>query len=110
MFRSLLLNANRSNTGTVFGQCFRVMNESFTLRSFSAKSKPKRTVDVILVDDVDKLGIKGQQIAVRKGYARNFLFPLKKCVPFTEQSREAIPPPSVSAESFPSSFSLSFSY
>jgi large subunit ribosomal protein L9 len=32
-------------------------------------------VDVILKHDVDKLGLRGEVVAVARGYARNFLFP-----------------------------------
>jgi large subunit ribosomal protein L9 len=32
-------------------------------------------MDVILLDDVDKLGLRGDVVSVARGYARNFLFP-----------------------------------
>src|SRR5258707_3304194 len=34
-------------------------------------------MDVILRDDVDKLGLKGEVVSVARGYARNFLLPRK---------------------------------
>ena len=34
-------------------------------------------MDVILLDDVDKLGLRGDVVSVARGYARNFLFPRK---------------------------------
>ncbi|MBV8480093.1 MAG: 50S ribosomal protein L9 [Actinobacteria bacterium] len=32
-------------------------------------------MDVILLDDVDKIGLRGDVVSVARGYARNFLFP-----------------------------------
>ena len=32
-------------------------------------------MEVILLDDVDKLGLRGEVVSVARGYARNFLFP-----------------------------------
>jgi large subunit ribosomal protein L9 len=34
-------------------------------------------MDIILLKDVDKLGIRGEVASVSDGYARNFLFPRK---------------------------------
>jgi large subunit ribosomal protein L9 len=34
-------------------------------------------MDVILLDDVDKVGLRGDVVSVARGYARNFLFPRK---------------------------------
>ena len=32
-------------------------------------------MDVILLEDVDKVGLRGDVVSVARGYARNFLFP-----------------------------------
>jgi len=32
-------------------------------------------MDVILREDVDKIGLRGDVVSVARGYARNFLFP-----------------------------------
>jgi len=40
-------------------------------------------VDVILLQDVEKLGLRGDVVAVARGYARNFLLPRKLAEPAT---------------------------
>ncbi len=40
-------------------------------------------MEVILEQDVEKLGTRGQIVAVADGYARNYLFPRKLAVPAT---------------------------
>jgi len=34
-------------------------------------------MDVILLQDVDKLGVRGDVVGVARGYARNYLLPRK---------------------------------
>ena len=41
-------------------------------------------MEVILVQDVEKLGKSGDRVKVRDGYSRNYLFPMKLAVPATE--------------------------
>ena len=41
-------------------------------------------MEVILVQDVEKLGKAGDRVKVRDGYSRNYLFPKKLAVPTTE--------------------------
>ena len=41
-------------------------------------------MEVILVQDVDKLGKAGERVKVREGYSRNFLLPRRLAVPVTE--------------------------
>ncbi len=40
-------------------------------------------MDVILLSDVDKLGLRGEVVSVARGYARNFLLPRKLAEPAT---------------------------
>ena len=40
-------------------------------------------MEVILLDNVGKLGVLGDKVTVKSGYARNFLFPQAKAVPAT---------------------------
>ena len=40
-------------------------------------------MEVILLDNVGKLGALGDKVTVKAGYARNFLFPQAKAVPAT---------------------------
>lgn len=45
-------------------------------------------MQVILLDKIGNLGSLGDQVAVKAGYARNFLFPQGKAVPATKQNVE----------------------
>jgi len=47
-------------------------------------------MDVILREDVDKLGTRGQLVKVTPGYARNFLLPKRLAVPATESNKKII--------------------
>jgi large subunit ribosomal protein L9 len=45
-------------------------------------------MEVILLQDVDKLGIRGQTVTVADGYGRNFLLPKKMAVQATPHNRK----------------------
>ena len=45
-------------------------------------------MEVILLQDVDRLGIRGQVVSVANGYGRNFLLPRKIAVQATLQNRK----------------------
>jgi large subunit ribosomal protein L9 len=47
-------------------------------------------MEVILREDIEKLGDRGQVVKVAPGYARNFLLPRKLAVPATESNRKII--------------------
>jgi large subunit ribosomal protein L9 len=47
-------------------------------------------MDVILREDIDKLGHRGELVKVAPGYARNFLLPKKLAVPATEANRKIV--------------------
>jgi len=47
-------------------------------------------MEVILRDDIEKLGTRGQLVNVAAGYARNYLFPKKLAVPATEANQKII--------------------
>lgn len=47
-------------------------------------------MDVILKEDVDKLGTRGQLVKVASGYARNFLLPKRLAVPATDSNKKII--------------------
>ena len=47
-------------------------------------------MDVILREDIDKLGNRGQLVKVAAGYARNFLLPSRKAVAATESNRKIV--------------------
>jgi large subunit ribosomal protein L9 len=47
-------------------------------------------MQVILHEDVDKLGARGQVVEVATGYARNYLIPQKLAVPVTPQNLKAL--------------------
>ncbi len=47
-------------------------------------------MEVILRQDVEKLGSRGQVVKVAPGYARNFLLPNKIAVPATDANRKIV--------------------
>jgi large subunit ribosomal protein L9 len=47
-------------------------------------------MEVILREDVDKLGSRGQVVRVAAGYARNFLLPKKLAVTATESNKKIV--------------------
>ncbi len=47
-------------------------------------------MEVILREDVDKLGSRGQLVKVADGYARNYLLPKRLAVPATEANRKIV--------------------
>jgi large subunit ribosomal protein L9 len=47
-------------------------------------------MDVILREDIDKLGTRGQVVKVAPGFARNFLLPRKLAVAATEANKKII--------------------
>jgi large subunit ribosomal protein L9 len=47
-------------------------------------------MEVILREDIDKLGTRGQLVKVAPGYARNFLLPKKMAVPATEANKKIV--------------------
>ena len=47
-------------------------------------------MEVILREDIDKLGARGQVVKVSPGYARNFLLPRKLAVAATESNKKII--------------------
>src|SRR5512145_959925 len=47
-------------------------------------------MEVILREDVEKLGNRGQIVKVAAGYARNFLLPKRLAVPATEANKKIV--------------------
>jgi len=47
-------------------------------------------MDLILREDVDKVGVRGQVVHVAAGYARNFLLPKKLAVAATEANKKIV--------------------
>ncbi len=47
-------------------------------------------MDVILREDIDNLGARGQVVQVAAGYARNFLLPKRKAVVATESNKKIV--------------------
>jgi len=47
-------------------------------------------MEVILRDEIDKLGARGQVVNVAAGYARNYLFPRKLAVPATAANKKIV--------------------
>ncbi len=47
-------------------------------------------MEVILREDIEKLGARGQVVKVADGYARNFLLPRRLAVPATEANKKIV--------------------
>jgi large subunit ribosomal protein L9 len=47
-------------------------------------------MEIILREDIDKLGNRGQVVKVADGYARNYLLPKKLAVPATESNKKIV--------------------
>ena len=47
-------------------------------------------MEIILREDVDKLGARGQVVKVANGYARNYLLPKRLAVPATESNKKIV--------------------
>jgi large subunit ribosomal protein L9 len=47
-------------------------------------------MDVILREDIDKLGLRGQMVKVAAGYARNYLLPKRLAVAATESNKKIV--------------------
>lgn len=47
-------------------------------------------MEVILREDIEKLGTRGQVVKVAEGFARNFLLPRRLAVPATEANRKIV--------------------
>ena len=47
-------------------------------------------MEVILREDIDNLGTRGEVVKVAPGYARNFLLPRKLAVPATESNKKIV--------------------
>ena len=47
-------------------------------------------MEVILREDIDKLGSRGEIVRVAPGYARNFLLPRRMAVPATEANKKIV--------------------
>lgn len=55
-------------------------------RGFAVRNR--RVLEIILMEDNEKLGMKGEVISVRPGYGRNWLIPQKLAVYATPENRE----------------------
>jgi large subunit ribosomal protein L9 len=47
-------------------------------------------MEIILREDIEKLGTRGQVVKVASGYARNFLLPKRLAVPATDANRKIV--------------------
>ena len=50
----------------------------------------KRTMEIILIQDVDNLGAKNEVVKVKNGYARNFLFPRQLAVESSPSNKKQL--------------------
>eukprot|EP01121_Diplochlamys_sp_Union-15-3_P011704 TRINITY_DN3422_c0_g1_i3.p1 TRINITY_DN3422_c0_g1~~TRINITY_DN3422_c0_g1_i3.p1 ORF type:complete len:101 (+),score=4.95 TRINITY_DN3422_c0_g1_i3:43-345(+) len=77
IFRKTILN-KRSKLGT---------NNQLRFASSKKPNRLRRT-SIILTEDVETLGQKGEILEVAPGYARNYLFPKKFAVNATEDTKQ----------------------
>ena len=49
-------------------------------------------MEIILLQDVEKLGLRGEVVDVKRGYARNFLIPQQKALEITPATMRRIWP------------------
>jgi large subunit ribosomal protein L9 len=47
-------------------------------------------MEIILREDIDNLGVRGEVVKVASGYARNFLLPKKLAVPATDANKKIV--------------------
>jgi large subunit ribosomal protein L9 len=47
-------------------------------------------MEIILREDVEKVGVRGAVVKVADGYARNYLFPKRLAVPATESNKKIV--------------------
>ena len=47
-------------------------------------------MEIILREDIENLGIRGEVVKVAPGYARNFLLPKKLAVPATDANKKIV--------------------
>ena len=47
-------------------------------------------MEILLIENVSKLGVRGDVVTVKDGYARNFLLPRKKALPVTAGNKRQI--------------------
>src|SRR5580704_10092215 len=62
---------------------------NIALLPFSAAAE-EASMEVILREDIDNLGIRGQMVKVAAGYARNYLLPKKLAVAATESNKKIV--------------------
>lgn len=60
---------------------WKMIKTCFQRRTFANR------VNIILKEDVERLGLSGQEVTVKAGYARNFLYPKRLAVYATEANR-----------------------
>ena len=48
------------------------------------------TTEILLLEPINGLGVEGESVKVKAGYARNFLLPRKKAVPITQTNRKQL--------------------
>jgi len=47
-------------------------------------------MEILLIENVQNLGVRGDVVSVKDGYARNFLLPRKKALPVTSGNKRQI--------------------
>lgn len=69
-----------------FSSNYYFSKNTYNIRSYSTKLSKKKAV--ILTQTIDGIGEKGEELIVKNGYARNYLFPKNYAVLSTKETRE----------------------
>ncbi|KAF2075209.1 hypothetical protein CYY_003470 [Polysphondylium violaceum] len=85
MITSICKNSLKSNNNPYLSLSSLFKQSCSINQSVNYSSK---TIPIILVQDIDKVGQKGEEIEVKKGYARNFFFMKGLAVHATHENRK----------------------
>jgi large subunit ribosomal protein L9 len=78
------------NAGPKPGGSLERLTPRVVARKSACAAQQEDLMEIILREDIDKLGQRGQVVKVAAGYARNFLLPRKLAVPANESNKKIV--------------------